>query len=58
MSRKHFVAIAASFQELLDATDTPASRDATIVAARAMADVFATCNRNFDRSRFLSACGI
>lgn len=50
MTRKHFEAIAAIIKNTL-VTDR---REAT---ATAMADYLATQNPNFDRGRFLTACG-
>ena len=69
MSRKHFEAIAAT---LRDARITPTDSEispfdegfnegslaASSKIARGLADYFATENPNFDRQRFLKACGL
>ncbi len=55
MTRKHFIAIAASLNELRDKSDDTDSVD---YAARAIADVCASCNSRFNRARFLNACGV
>lgn len=55
MSRKHFIAIAAAIRENLDSTD---NKEAITIMARAIADVCAGANGQFDRGRFLRACGV
>lgn len=71
MTRKHFEAIAAEFKKHIDFLDSHHAvaagfddgyytgyRYAVEVLAEAQADYFATQNPNFDRNRFLAACGI
>jgi hypothetical protein len=59
MTRKHFIAVAALIKGLADTTADPAQ--ATDIAVRdvadGLADLFAKDNPNFDRARFLTACG-
>jgi hypothetical protein len=55
MTRKHFVAIAATLKTLRDTSDNTDSVDE---AARAIAGVCAESNSRFDRARFLQACGV
>jgi len=55
MSRKHFVAIAAAIQaQRLD----PAMDKSLDALARDLAGTLASTNSNFNRSRFLTACGV
>lgn len=62
MTRKHFIAIANIVRDLI--IDAPAAGfDEGHTAgveelARNMADYFVTENPNFDRARFLKACGL
>jgi hypothetical protein len=51
MSKKHFIALAAEFSKIKDAT-------ARKQAAEAVCTVAAQVNDRFDRSRFLTACGV
>lgn len=55
MTKKHYEAIAAAFRAYI-ATNTGANIARPI--AKDLADYFATDNKNFDRTRFLQACGI
>ena len=55
MSRKHFIAIAAAILENREATD---NTDVVDMMARAIADVCASTNPQFNRVRFLRACGV
>lgn len=57
MSKKHFVAIAEDFQSLLAETKTKGERLILERTASLLAYTFAECNGQFDRHRFLSACG-
>ena len=65
MTRKNFEAIAAIVKDEVEAT-LPLSDPATIVGAaygieelaKSLADYFASDNPNFDRRRFLTACGL
>ena len=61
MSQKHFIRIAATLAKLV--SDYKATNDgvATTVldeVAHALASDFADFNPNFDRARFLRACGL
>lgn len=65
MTRKHFIAIADRFRDIFDG-NSPNSNANFIAgyargiedAANEMADYFETVNPNFDRQRFLTACGM
>lgn len=59
MTRKHFEAIAATFRGLMQNTTIPHESRVTLYSlAHTQADYFATVNENFDRERFLKACGV
>lgn len=71
MTKKHFIAIAATIRAQLDGLNTeiiqnidsdenPACQQAETVeeTARRLCDVFTNENPRFDRARFLAACGI
>lgn len=72
MSKKHFIKLAAALKASkplpVDRTQTDLLPDAEYVSltsltqwridVRAVADVCASFNGNFDRVRFLSACGL
>jgi hypothetical protein len=77
MTRKHFIAIAATIKADVDARDAEIERmlasgsygsedvayeahalEAVMCTARKLATTFASFNPNFDRQRFLHACGI
>jgi hypothetical protein len=65
MSKKHFIAIAATIRSQIDseshliAGPRKTVRLETIAeSANRLADVFANENPRFDRARFLAACGI
>lgn len=51
MSKKHFEALAKRIAQIADL-------EARRQAAEAVADVAATMNGQFDRARFLAACGL
>mgnify|MGYP003147015561 FL=1 len=51
MTKKHFVAMAASIKQIRN----PKARG---IAARRMAKICRQSNPRFDRTRFLSACGV
>lgn len=58
MSKKHFIAIAAGWADIIKNC-----RDEDIlvwlkIAVANQADYFQTVNPNFDRDRFLVACGV
>lgn len=55
MTKKHFEAIARIIRDTY--TDDEAGTAALRTAAEEMADYFAMINPNFDRQRFLTACG-
>lgn len=58
MSKKHFVRIAALISDQLqNAPDEPTRRAVRDIGLE-LASVCAATNPAFDRSRFLSACGI
>ena len=53
MTKKHYEAIAAIMKE-----HSLYEENAIENATKELADYFATDNKNFDRTRFLAACGI
>lgn len=55
MTRKHFIAIAADFKAVLNVN--PELTDAIRELASSQADLFKSINPNFDRARFMEACG-
>lgn len=58
MTKKHFSAIAAALLiEVLTAKDQQ-TRAAIVAIAKRLAEQFAAFNPNFDRNRFLRACGV
>jgi hypothetical protein len=64
MTRKDYIAIAAVIKGIGDSTPTPHyitpdTRESVLATvADALADVMATDNDQFDRKRFLAACGV
>lgn len=67
MSRKDYVAAAEAIRETLEAVEQAKADSGDYRAglaagikdsAQALANVFASDNSNFDRARFLAACGI
>lgn len=52
MTRKHFSAMAKAI------ADTPMDEPVRKALARELAAICATTNPNFDRARFLAACGV
>lgn len=66
MTKKHFEAIATVLQQSHDDAilfaDNPAakasSRRVVSMVARRLADTFKDFNPNFDKARFLKACGV
>ena len=62
MTRKHYVAIARILSARLEAAQSSSSTRAAAVSieliALDMADYFASENPQFDRERFLHACGV
>ena len=51
MTKKHFIALAVAIRGISNAEERER-------AARAIADVCAGANSQFDRKRFLRACGV
>lgn len=59
MSRKHFQALADALKNLKPEADaTPEAGAQWVASVRAIADVCASQNGLFDRSRFYAACGL
>jgi len=58
MTRKHFEAIAKTVRDVAAVADTPEARAAVVLMAERLADDFAGFNSNFNRRRFLQACGM
>ena len=63
MTKKHFQAIAEILKEEFEqygpnTTARTISKEISNDLAKKMADYFKSENANFDRSRFLSACGV
>jgi hypothetical protein len=58
MTRKHYVAIAATIRRQYDAAESGEARLAIATLARELCADFKVANRAFDRSRFLTACGL
>jgi hypothetical protein len=52
MTRKHFSAMAKAIAK------APITNEARKALARELAAICATTNPNFDRARFLAACGV
>lgn len=57
MSRKHFKTIAAEFKDLLDSCENEGEMDLLFCVAKRLCATFIELNGNFNRARFLSACG-
>lgn len=67
MSKKHFIEIAAILRQQVATLEHPEAAghfpngeafDALRNVAHGMADMFKRQNSNFDRARFLDACGV
>lgn len=62
MSRKHYIAIAniirGNVEAVSNGSDSDECHDILETVANELADFLKTDNANFDRSRFLSACGV
>jgi hypothetical protein len=58
MSRKHFVVVAATLRLQLEAAISEEAKRAVRETIRALAVDFCDFNPNFDRNRFLAACGL
>jgi hypothetical protein len=60
MSKKHFIEIAAELNAALEISraEGKAAENATLRAIEGLATVFAGFNPQFDRARFLRACGV
>lgn len=58
MTKKHFVKIAAAFKEYVDQTpEIGIERGVLRGLAHELCDTFKEANPNFDKARFLTACG-
>lgn len=58
MSKKHFKKLAEAIRLEFERAGCVQSTEATQRIAHAIAEICADDNPNFDRSRFLAACGI
>lgn len=63
MSRKHYIAVAATFRaQFIELERTGNNNDATFNALRNIAEElaaqFANDNKNFNRTKFLEACNV
>lgn len=58
MTRKHFAAIAADIKAQYEAETNLYAQDAVRSTAYKLARTFASFNPNFDRIRFIMACGV
>lgn len=58
MTKKHFIKIAAAFKPYVDQTpEIGIERGILRGLANELCDVFRETNPNFDKARFLAACG-
>lgn len=58
MSKKHFIAIAASLHNCRPSAKARAEYKGWLASVNAIADVCRAANSQFDRNRFLVACGV
>jgi len=58
MTRKHFEALAAALKDRKPMGTIPYTTDQWELDCEGMASVCARFNPNFDRARFLKACGV
>ena len=58
MTKKHFVALAGRFFNLLDSLECPEARAGVILSIEAVIAVCEDSNSRFDSDRFRSACGL
>lgn len=58
MSRKHYVEMAECLHEILVHHHKQSHQDCVRMVAEVFADMCQEDNENFDRNRFLRACGI
>lgn len=59
MTRKHFEALAAINKQMMDNPTVPSDSKITLIAvSHLQANFFASENPNFDRQKFLTACGV
>ena len=57
-TKKDFIRTANAVKESLEQAKTIQQQEGVEILARKQADIFANDNPNFDRTRFLTACGI
>jgi len=58
MTKKHFIAIAATIHQALAAAKGPVTRKILSDLAKQQAAAFAAANPAFNRAKFLEACGV
>jgi len=58
MTKKHFEAMAAKFNGLIEAADSSECKAGITLAVYAFCDVAADANNRFDRERFCKASGL
>lgn len=58
MSKKHFTTIASVLHQQIMFAESQEARHAVERVARDLASEFGRFNANFDRARFLIACGV
>ena len=57
MTRKHFNSVAHTIKIQAQRTDDPHALRALCAVTYALADEFSAFNSNFDKGRFITACG-
>ena len=58
MTRKDYIRFAAMLKDMLIDCSSNASKAAIVETCRRSANIFSADNANFDRARFLKACGV
>lgn len=58
MSRKHYVAVAEKMASRMEEVHGSAETFLLLSVVRDLAGIFQADNPNFDRNRFLAACGV